>query len=55
MIGLAYKVAVVVNLHERMEHGSQECHGIGFVGVENAVAIANVHSQQAEESSGLSS
>ena len=48
-VGLAYEVAVVVYLHERMEHGAQKRNGVGLVGVEDAVAIAHVHSQQAEE------
>ena len=48
-VGLAYEVAVVVYLHERMEHGAQKRNGVGLVCVEDAVAITNVHSQQTEE------
>ena len=49
-VGLAYEVAVVVYLHERMEHCAQKRNRVGLVGVKDAVAIAHVHVQQAKES-----
>ena len=32
-----------------MEHGTQKCHGVGLVGVEDAVTIAHIHALQSEE------